>query len=93
MKDFIANLTALVNSTPWTAEYSNDNAGEEQILEILDWTTFTPDQVRVILKENRELFHDLDNSMEDKFKWLRIGLANMILAFVDFEYSDQLTFF
>ena len=93
MKEFITNLTALVNSTPWTAEYSNDNTGEDRILEILDWTTFTPDQVRVILKENRELFHDLDNSMEDKFKWLRIGLANMILAFVDFEYSDQLTFF
>ena len=93
MKDFIANLTALVNSTPWTAEYSNDNTGEDQILEFLDWATFTQSQVREVLKENRELFHDLNNSMEDKFKWLRTDLASLILKDVNFDYSDELTFF
>ena len=93
MKDFIANLTALVNSTSWSAEYSNDNTGEDEILEILDWTTFTQDQVREVLKEDRELFHDLDNTMEEKFKWLRTNLSNLILRNVDFEYSDQLVFF
>ena len=93
MENFITNLTALVNSTPWTAEYSNDNSGEDQILEILDWTTFTQSQVREVLKENRDLSHGPNNTMEDKFKWLRTDLASLIIKDVDFDYSDELTFF
>lgn len=100
IENFYKAVLSQVNNTSWDVEHNGDSFGSDECIEMLDNTTFTLDQIKSVINDStfdksnncspRDLYHNPEESMEQKFRWLRSDLS----MFVDLpEHSDQLTFF
>lgn len=88
IENFYNHVLTEVNNTPWAAEYSRDDSGIEECLTILGNTTFTMDQIKSVINDStfdksnncspRDLYHNPEESMEQKFRWLRSDLSMLV---------------